>query len=179
MPYVSHLLGVAAIVLDAGGDETEAIAAVLHDVVEDQPLPEGGGRGRLDDVRSNFGHNVATIVEALSDWVSEDIAEKKEISRYIDRKIAYHEHLRSETNKSVLLVSAADKLHNARAMESDFDAIGNDLWQRFNGTREQILWNYYQLIAIYYGAVEDSRRAKIVDLLAGTVERLRAKSGFL
>jgi (p)ppGpp synthase/HD superfamily hydrolase len=177
VPYISHLLGVAAIVLDAEGDETEATAAVLHDVVEDQPLPEGGGRGRLDDVKSKFGNNVAAIVEALSDWVSADITEKKENSSYIDRKTAYHEHLRFETDKSVLLVSAADKLHNARAMESDFDKIGDQLWKRFNGTREQILWNYYELIAIYYAAVEDSRRAMIVDLLAGTVERLRAKSG--
>ena len=176
VPYISHLLGVTAIVLDAMGDETEAIAAVLHDVVEDQPLAEGGGRGRLADVRAKFGDHVATIVEALSDWVSEDVTEKKEDASYIDRKTAYHKHLSLEKDKSVLLVSAADKLHNARAMESDFDAIGDELWRRFNGTREQILWNYDQLIAVYKAAVEDRRRDTIVDPLASTVERLRAKS---
>jgi len=177
IPYISHLLGVAAIVLDAEGDETEAISALLHDVVEDQPLADGGGRGRLADVTFHFGDKVAKIVEALSDWVSADITEKKEVTSYIDRKIAYHNHLRTETDKSVLLVSAADKLHNARAMESDFDKIKGELWSRFNGTAEQILWNYDQLIEIYVAAVSDSRRDSIVEQLTGTVGRLRTKCG--
>lgn len=176
IPYISHLLGVTAIVLDAGGDETEAIAAVLHDVVEDQPLQDGGGRGRLADVRSKFGEHVAKIVESLSDWISSDISEKKENLSYLDRKIAYHEHLKSEKDKSVLIVSAADKLHNARAMESDFDRIGEELWTRFNGSSEDILWNFEQLISIYRAAVLDDRRTPIVENLAKTVERLKSKS---
>ena len=175
IPYISHLLGVTAIVLDAGGDETEAIAAVLHDVVEDQPLQEGGGKGRLADVRARFGDHVAKIVESLSDWVSSDINKKKENSSYADRKITYHNHLRLEADKSVLIVSAADKLHNVRAMETDFNRIGDELWDRFNGSREQILWNFEQLIAIYRTAVLDDRRAPIVEELATTVERLKSK----
>ena len=178
IPYISHLLGVAAIVLDAEGDETEAISALLNDVVEDQPLVAGGGRGRLEDVKFQFGDKVAKIVEALSDWVSADITDKKDDTSYIDRKIAYHNHLRAEADKSVLLVSAADKLHNARAMEADFDKIQGELWSRFNGTGEQILWNYDTLIEIYVAAIEDSRRTSIVEQLAGTVARLRMKSGF-
>jgi (p)ppGpp synthase/HD superfamily hydrolase len=178
VPYISHLLGVTAIVLDAGGTESEAIAAVLHDVVEDQPLPGGGGRARLADVRSRFGEGVAAMVEALSDWVSESEFDRKEDSGYLARKTAYHEHLRAQTDKSVLLVSAADKLHNARSMEADFDWAGARLWERFNGTPEQIFWNYDRLIAIYRGsAVEDARRVTIVEPLAETVERLKAKSG--
>lgn len=178
VPYISHLLGVTAIVLDAGGSETEAIAAVLHDVVEDQPMPNGGGRGRLTDVRLKFGNHVATIVEALSDWISEDATDDKSASDYDDRKAAYHERLCSEQDKSVLIVSAADKLHNARAMESDFDEVGIKLWERFNGTPAQIFRNYDRLIGIYRSGVEDMRRATIVDPLAKPIERLKAKSGF-
>jgi (p)ppGpp synthase/HD superfamily hydrolase len=177
IPYISHLLGVAAIVLDAGGTETEAIAAVLHDVVEDQPFADGGGRARLADVRAKFGDHVASIVEALSDWISEDGSQQKSASGYENRKAVYHEHLRAERDKSVLLVSAADKLHNARAMEADFDNIGPELWKRFNGTPEQIFWNYDQLIAIYGSAIDDPRRAAVVGPLAETVARLKAKSG--
>jgi (p)ppGpp synthase/HD superfamily hydrolase len=178
VPYVSHLLGVTAIVLDAGGNETEAIAALLHDVAEDQPLPAGGGRARLADVAAHFGAPVATIVEALSDWISERAdQEKTATSSYDERKAAYRQHLRAERDPSVLLVSVADKLHNARSMEADFDAIGDALWPRFNGTPEAILRNYDELIAIYESAVEDRRREPLVAALRHTIERLKAKSG--
>jgi (p)ppGpp synthase/HD superfamily hydrolase len=177
IPYISHLLAVTAIVLEAGGNETEAIAAVLHDVVEDQPFEEGGGRARLADVESHFGSHVAKMVEALSDWVSERGDEQKSAAGYKGRKAKYHEHLRSEQDKSVLLVSAADKLHNARSMDADLDKLGPDLWKRFNGTREDIIWNYDELIAIYRSAVADERRKQIVESLAKTVESLKAKSG--
>lgn len=177
IPYIGHLMAVAAIVLEAGGTETEAVAALLHDVVEDQPLSPGGGRARLDDVRNKFGPKVADIVEALSDWISEHDDERKDDVPYLERKRRYHDHLRRETNRSVFLISAADKLHNALAMESDFDHLGQELWLRFNGTRDEILRNYETLIDIYRQAIgRDNRLERIVTPLKEAVRRLKERS---
>lgn len=177
-PYIGHPLGVASIVIGAGGTEAEAIEALLHDVVEDQPLPKGGGEGRLDDVRAGFGRDIASVVEALSDWISSEGGQGKDETDYEERKEAYRQRLRAERNPAVFLVSAADKLDNARSMEDDFDIIKEQLWTRFRGTPDQILRNYEELIKIYQAAtVNDARLARIVAPLASTVARLRAKAG--
>lgn len=134
IPYVSHLLGVASLVLEAGGDEDETIAALLHDAAEDQ-----GGRETLNEIRQRFGERVADIVHACSDTLE---AEKPP---WAGRKRAYLARLEG-ASPSVLLVSSADKLHNARAILADYRAIGEDLWQRFRGGRDGTLWYYRALV---------------------------------
>ncbi len=137
IPYVSHLLAVASLVLEAGGDEDEAIAALLHDAVEDQ-----GGKDRLEDIRLKFGERVASIVDSCSDTV----VKPKPSWHY--RKVLYLEHLR-DADVSVLRVSAADKLHNLRCILADWKRIGDRLWDRFNATKEDQLWYYSELVKIF------------------------------
>jgi GTP pyrophosphokinase len=119
VPYVAHLLSVAALVIEDGGDEDEAIAALLHDAVEDR-----GGRPTLEAIRSGFGERVATIVEACSD------AEVTPKPPWRERKERYVQHLEC-AGASVLRVSVADKVHNARAILQDYRAVGEELWSRF------------------------------------------------
>lgn len=138
IPYVAHLLSVCALVLEDGGSEVEAIAALLHDVAEDQ-----GGERRLDEIRERFGLPVEEIVRACSDSLTEDPREK---APWIDRKRTYLAHLAVEARDGVLRVSAADKLHNARAVLADYRRVGEALWTRFSGGREGTLW-YYRSIA--------------------------------
>jgi (p)ppGpp synthase/HD superfamily hydrolase len=137
VPYLGHLLGVAAVVIDAGGSEDQAIAGVLHDAVEDQ-----GGESTLAVIRERFGDHVAEIVAACSDT---DVIPKPP---WRTRKEAYLEHLESATT-DVLLVSAADKLYNARAILADYRQVGDELWERFNQGRGQQLWYYRSLADIF------------------------------
>lgn len=139
LPYICHLLGVSSLVLEAGGDEELAIAGLLHDVAEDQ-----GGRPRLADVRTRFGDRVADIVEACSDSLSEDPSQK---APYEQRKRDHIEHLRHASD-DVLLVTAADKLHNARAIHADLLVHGPVTIKRFNGTAQQILWYYNGILNV-------------------------------
>ena len=127
IPYVSHLMAVASLVLEHGGTETEAIGALLHDAAED-----AGGSGRTEDIRLRFGPDVAAIVEGCSDT---DVTPKPP---WKERKIAYIEHIAAASD-SVRLVSAADKLHNARAILKDYRELGESLWDRFNGGKEGTL----------------------------------------
>jgi (p)ppGpp synthase/HD superfamily hydrolase len=163
IPYISHLMAVAGIVLEHGGDEDEAIAALLHDAPEDQ-----GGRPTLDDIRKRFGEKVASIVEACSDALTEDPNQKPP---WRQRKAAYHAHLRQVADGSVQLVSAADKLHNARATLSDLRRHGSNVWERFNGKREGSLWNYEELLKAY-ALSSDQRVAQVADELRHVVEEL-------
>jgi (p)ppGpp synthase/HD superfamily hydrolase len=135
-PYISHLLGVASLVLEHGGDEDEAISALLHDAVEDQ-----GGTATLDQIRGQFGDRVAAIVEACTDTQQTPKPPWKE------RKETYLKHL-SQASDSVRLVSAADKLHNVRAILTDLHTHGNTLWTRFSGGRDGVLWYYRSLANI-------------------------------
>ncbi len=137
IPYLAHLLAVTAIVLEAGGNEDEAIAALLHDAVEDQ-----GGAPVLADIRQGFGNEVAEIVEGCTDAYGEPKPPWRE------RKEAYIKHL-ANVSPSVLLVSVADKTHNARAILADYRNIGEDLWERFRGGKEGTLWYYRELVAAY------------------------------
>ena len=139
IPYVSHLLGVSSLVLEAGGDEDLAIAALLHDGPEDQ-----GGQATLDEIRTKFGDRVAHIVEGCTDSFAEDPQDK---APWKERKIAYLEHL-EESDLDTLTVSLADKLHNARAIVTDLMIHGDDTWERFKGKKDGTLWYYQSILAI-------------------------------
>lgn len=132
-PYVAHLLGVTSTVLTHGGDEDEAIAALLHDAVEDQ-----GGRPQLRKIRRKFGARVARIVDGCTDSYTEPKPP------WLKRKKEYLRHLR-RANSSTCLVSAADKLYNARETLYDLLAEGEKVWMRFKATKEQVLWYYQEL----------------------------------
>ena len=139
-PYVAHLLAVAATVLEYGGDEDLAIAALLHDSVEDQ-----GGKARLEDVRNRFGERVARIVKSCSDRLA-DAAKGERKAHWQERKEAYLSHLRT-ADDDVLCVSLADKVHNVRAILRDFrkPGVGERIWARFSQPKEQTLWYYRSL----------------------------------
>jgi len=133
-PYISHLLGVAGLVLEAGGDEDLAIAALLHDVVEDC-----GGAPMLKEVRRRFGKRVAHVVEGCTDTCLDP---KPPWRR---RKESYVRHLRG-ADADTHLVSAADKLHNARHILSDYHQDGDRIWTRFHGKCKGTLWYYRALL---------------------------------
>lgn len=146
VPYISHLLGVTSLVLEMGGSEDEAIAAMLHDVVEDC-----GGRPMLEQVRAEFGDDVARIVWANSDT---DVKPKPP---WRERKQAYLDSL-AHKQRDELLVSLADKLHNARATLLDYRVLGDDIWARFQsgkGERDQQLWYYDELVRSFTARADD------------------------
>lgn len=137
IPYISHLESVAAIVWKHNGSEDEAIAALLHDAAEDQ-----GGLATLELIRLTFGDNVATIVAECSDTFEDpkpDWQPRKQ--KYIDELVKH--------SKSARLVSAADKLDNIRDIVAGYTEQGESFWDKFSGTRDQILWYYRSACAIY------------------------------
>lgn len=146
IPYMAHLIGVASLVMGEAGHapipvtEDMVIAALLHDAVEDH-----GGRMRLLDIERNFGGNVARMVEGLTDSFTEDSAQK---ARWEERKQAYLDRLRDEPD-DVRLISAADKLYNARAILDDYREIGPRIWQRFKRGRDQQLWYFHEILSIF------------------------------
>ena len=135
IPYVAHLLGVTSLVLEHGGGEDEAIAALLHDAIED-----AGGPARREDVRVRFGDEIVRIVEACSD------SDGESKPPWEARKRAYIAHLGVSSDPKARLVTACDKLHNARSVLADYRRIGAELWKRFNGGRDGTLW-YYRALA--------------------------------
>jgi len=137
IPYIAHVLGVAAIAMEYGADEDEAIGALLHDAAED-----GGGEARLAEIRAQFGDAVAEIVLGCSDSLVEDPEDKLP---WRERKENYLAHLEN-ASASVCLVSAADKLHNVRSLIRDYREHGSDIWERFQGRRDGTLW-YYETVA--------------------------------
>ena len=154
VPYITHLLAVAAIVGENDGTEDEVIAALLHDAPED-----AGGEAQLAEIRARFGDGVADIVAGCTDTYEDPKPPWRA------RKEAYLDHL-AGASSSVRLVSAADKLHNARSVLSDYRAVGEDLWDRFNGGRYGMLW--------YYRAVADALAGdgQVADELARVVAEL-------
>lgn len=151
IPYISHLLSVAALVIEHGGTEDQAIAALLHDAAEDQ-----GGEEILTQIERNYGPLVAEIVSDCTDaWV-----EPK--PDWWTRKRAYLAGLPKKPMHSQL-VSLADKVHNAKAISADLAQIGERLWDRFNAKREGTLW--------YYGALSDHFSAHVPGRLS---DELRA-----
>ena len=166
IPYIAHLLGVASLVLEDGGDEDEAIAALLHDAGEDQ-----GGAPRVADIRARFGDRVADIVAACSD---SDVVDPRKKPPWRNRKRKYLAHLRAYP-PDVLRVSVADKLHNARAILADYRQHGNALWKRFNAGRDDQLWYYRSLVDRF----RQMRPGRLTDELArvvGELDRLVAVS---
>ena len=138
LPYVGHLLGVCGIALENGADEDEAIAALLHDSIEDQAESFGGADKLREHLRAEFGEKVLAIVEGCTD------AESIPKPPWRERKERYVAHL-ANASASVLLVSASDKLFNARAILQDFREVGDEVWSRFTGGKEGTLWYYRTL----------------------------------
>jgi (p)ppGpp synthase/HD superfamily hydrolase len=147
IPYMSHLLGVASLVLsETGGKvpvtEDMVIAALLHDAAEDH-----GGQPRLDDVEKEFGPNVARMVEGLSDTLAADHDQKE---GWEERKEAYLARLKTEP-LDVLVISVADKLYNSRAILDDLrdPLVGSKVWERFKRGPEKQLWYFHSLLDIF------------------------------
>jgi (p)ppGpp synthase/HD superfamily hydrolase len=135
-PYIAHLLGVTSLVLEAGADEEEAIAALLHDAIEDQ-----GGAAVRQEIRQRFGERVAAIVDACSD------AETVPKPPWRERKERFLASL-GEAEPAVLRVVAADKLYNVRSLLRAYEQQGEALWERFRGGREGTLWYHRQVARI-------------------------------
>lgn len=157
IPYVSHLLSVAAIVLEHGGDEDQAIAGLLHDAVEDQ-----GGQARLDEIRASYGPRVAAIVEACTDAYTQPKPPWRERKEKHLAKVRGYE-------PDFKLVTAADKLHNARAINQDLIEHGAATWSKFNASKNEVLW-YYESMA---EAVRHGWDTALARLLSKEVERMR------
>lgn len=158
IPYIAHLMSVSALVIENGDNEDQAIAGLLHDAVEDQ-----GGEKTLSEIRRRFGDQVADIVMGCSD----SVGSPKPSWRI--RKERYLAHLRI-VNRDVLIVSLADKLHNARCILSDFRIHGPDIWNRFTGGHMGTMWYYTELAAIFSQLLPESpittEFSRVVDLIA-------------
>jgi (p)ppGpp synthase/HD superfamily hydrolase len=162
IPYAAHLMAVTSLVLEAGGTEAEATAAILHDVVEDIESVS------IDDIRDNFGDEVADIVYACTD------AEVIPKPPWKERKLNYINHL-NDAHESALIVSMADKYHNANAILNDYREIGDELWNRFNGGREGTLW-YYEELAKVISSRATGRLERLGKAFAATVAMLMDES---
>lgn len=163
-PYVAHLFAVCSLVLEDGGTEDEAIAALLHDGPEDQ-----GGEPVLDEIRARFGRDVSLVVAGLSDAMPSPGQAK---APWRERKEGYLRHL-AEASPSVLRVSLADKLHNARSILIDLRADGDAVWDRFNAGQQEQAWYYTGLLAIFERRLPASRnlpdlRAVVRDLFGSS-----------
>jgi (p)ppGpp synthase/HD superfamily hydrolase len=161
VPYLTHLLAVATLVMEHGGDEDQIAAAVLHDYLEDIP---GASESEL---RDRFGPRVAGIVRALSD--ATDALNK---APWKARKLAYLAHLRNEPH-DVKLVSAADKLHNARSIVEDHGRMGDRIFDRFTGSREETLWYYREVVV----ALGHGFEHPLVDAVRSAVQELHRLTG--
>ena len=163
VPYLSHLMAVASLVLEAGGDEDMAIAALLHDVVEDC-----GGMPRLREVRKLFGRRVANIVEGCTDSFGEPKAE------WIERKKDYLREV-TQADAETRLVSASDKLHNVRTILADYRKDGEAIWARFSGKKEGTLW-YYRALSDEYQRRGANRNTRELEIAVAELETLMRKS---
>jgi (p)ppGpp synthase/HD superfamily hydrolase len=162
IPYIAHLLSVAAIVLEDGGDEDEAIAALLHDAIEDQ-----GGMATREEIRRQFGNKVVSIVDDCTD------AETIPKPPWRERKEQYIAHVH-HASPEALRVSIADKLHNARTILADFRRVGDALWSRFNGGKEGTLWYYHTLVQVFRDLDAPSFLVEELDCVVTELKRLAA-----
>lgn len=160
IPYISHLMAVAALVLEDGGDEDEAIAALLHDAVEDQ-----GGHARLAEIRARFGERVARIVDECTD------AYTNPKPPWRPRKEEYIRHLRDEASPEARRVSLADKLHNAHSTLLDRHRVGEAVWGRFTPSREETLWQYRELVNVFREVCPESAMTADLDRVVIELER--------
>ncbi len=157
IPYIAHILGVGAIALEYGANETEAIAALLHDTVEDC-----GGAERLRDIREKFGNEVARIVDGCTDTY------ESPKPPWLERKQAYIKHLK-DSDSSTRLVSASDKLHNTRAILAELRRNGVEVFERFAGKKDGTLWYYRALVAAFR---QHDDHAALVDELDRVVSEI-------
>ena len=166
IPSMAHLFGVASLVIGEEGltnfpvTEDMVIAALLHDAVEDH-----GGALRLEDIRQNFGADVARMVEGLSDTLAEDPNARE---KWEHRKQAYIDRLRHEP-ADVRLISAADKLYNARSILEDYRLIGPEVWRRFKRGRDLQLWYFDSLLEVF----KSKGKIRIVDEFERVIAELR------
>jgi len=168
IPYLAHVLGVASLVLEYGGTDRQAAAALLHDVAEDQ-----GGEARLDEIRKKFGKRVERIVRDCSDSLATDPGKKQKWSK---RKKRYVKHLRNKAHHDALLVSCADKLYNARATLEDARAIGPKVWNRFNAGPKKQARNYRALSTIYCKRMRKGRGAALARELRAVVNEIEIEA---
>ncbi len=158
IPYISHPLAVASIALEFGADEDQAIAALLHDVIED------GGASFIPIIETKFGARVASIVVSCTDGVPDHTGKKV---GWWQRKLAYLAQL-EQASEDAVLVSGSDKLHNARAIVSDLQKEGISVFERFSAKREGTLWYYSELSAIF-----QKRRAPMAAALKTAVADMK------
>ena len=166
IPYFAHVMAVTALVLEHGGDEDQAIAAILHDVVEDC-----GGLPRLDEIRQQYGADVAGMVEALSDAAPMPGEEKPP---WRQRKQAYLDHL-PDLPERVRLISACDKLHNAGAILEDLRVVGLSVFDRFKGGRDGTLW-YYRGLADTFDRMGPASVTRRLSAVVTDIEKMCAKA---
>lgn len=163
IPYISHLLSVAALVLEDGGSEDEAIAGLLHDAVEDQ-----GGQPTLERIRAEFGDAVAEIVAACTD------SHETPKPDWRPRKEAYLASLAGKP-PHILRVVSADKLHNARSILTDLRSEGPALWARFTGKQAGSLWYYRALHSALAAATGGGRLVDELGRVVTEIEHLVAE----
>jgi (p)ppGpp synthase/HD superfamily hydrolase len=159
VPYVSHILAVCELTLEYGGDEDEAIAALLHDAIEDQ-----GGAVARAEILKKFGARVTEIVDGCTD------TDESPKPAWRARKENYIRHV-EVASASVRLVSACDKLHNARSLLMDYRVFGEDLWSRFTGRRDGTLW-YYRAMVNALRSAGSSPVVEELDRVVSELERL-------
>jgi (p)ppGpp synthase/HD superfamily hydrolase len=166
IPYIAHLMSVTALVLENGGNEDLAIAALLHDAVEDQ-----GGLDTLQQIRDTFGDYVAGLVDECTDAYTQPKPPWKE------RKTAYLEKLKSASDE-VILISLADKVHNARSILRDLQLIGIQTWDKFSKGKAGTLWYYQSLANIFDDAPYPALRHELRDVVEEiiTLENLQENS---
>lgn len=165
IPYMSHLLGVASIALELGADEDQAIAALLHDAVEDQ-----GGAARLEDIQDKFGTQVASIVADCTDGAPD--GDRSDPDLWRTRKETYLARLADKPERS-LLVSLADKTHNARSIHDDIAVVGPAVFDRFSGGRVGTLW-YYQTLGDAFCHLFPVAGSQRLRTIVGEIHRLAA-----
>jgi GTP pyrophosphokinase len=161
IPYIAHLIGVASIALEYGANEDEAIAALLHDAIEDQ-----GGEATREEIRRRFGDTVTEIVDGCTD------SDQTPKPPWRQRKEAYIAHIPT-ASASVRLVSASDKLHNVRSILKDYRLLGDALWDCFKGGKNGTLWYYRSLVEAFHTA----ESTPLVDELERTVSELEGLVG--
>jgi (p)ppGpp synthase/HD superfamily hydrolase len=168
IPYLAHVLGVASLVLEYGGTDRQAAAALLHDVAEDH-----GGETRLEEIKKKFGKRVARIVRECSDSLAADPAKKEKWSK---RKKRYVKHLRTTAHNDALLVSCADKLYNARATLGDARDIGPKVWKRFHAGPKKQAANYRALSNVFSARLRKGRGAALARELRAVVNELEIEA---
>lgn len=163
IPYFAHLMAVASLVMEFGGDEDQAIAALLHDAVEDQ-----GGLATLALIREKFGDYVAGMVDECSDsFVLPKPPWRERKARYLERV--------KTISRNARLITLADKLHNARTILAELEIRGDKVWEKFNGGKDGSLW-YYRSMANFFLNKDPGFLARELDQVVRKLEE-KARDG--